>query len=54
MDGGIHTTHNLAEKGKKGSVGRGGGRRTRATGIAEEKPGGTLEIQGVLNRGEGE
>jgi hypothetical protein len=28
--------------------------RTRVTGIAEEKPEGTLEIRGVMNRGEGE
>jgi hypothetical protein len=27
MDGGIHATHNLAEQGKKGSVGK--GERTR-------------------------
>jgi hypothetical protein len=40
-------------KGKKGSVGNGGGENTRDRDRGRE-PGGTLEIQGVLNRGEGE
>jgi hypothetical protein len=35
MDGGIRATHNLAEKGKKGSVGE-TEKKKRATGIAEE------------------
>jgi hypothetical protein len=34
-DGGIHTTRNLVEKGKKGSVG-GEEKRTWAIGITEE------------------
>jgi hypothetical protein len=50
--GNSHHTQSF-RKGKKGSVGKGEKRGCKRQG-SQKKTGGALEIQGVLNRGEGE